>query len=107
MAFEFIGTINPKRRIDFTSWTALVSRYAQLSLADSCEIINPFTNETETIEYPSEFAEVVVDGRQVGALRWYRHGESIDAFGDVEIVGAIARGLAKELSGRFVSRDEC
>ena len=66
MALEFTGTINPKRRIDFTSWTALVSRHAQLSLADSCEIINPFTNETETIEYPSEIAEVVVEAdRQV------------------------------------------
>ena len=98
--FRNVGTITAA--VNESQWQALVNDRHELSCTDRIEYVNPFTQEASNMTFAGEMADVTIDGKQIGALRWFRMDEQeIGVFGTGDDMVEYARKLAKVLKGTF------
>lgn len=94
-------------RVDHDRWLEAVRRHPNLSLPEPGppkEVINPFTGEAMVVQPKQDIASIVVDGREIGQLKWRRERrEAIQVFGDLQVVRPIAEEVASTLGAQFQS----
>jgi Domain of unknown function (DUF4375) len=102
---EFIGSIQSASDppgIDKSRWHHVIQNHPKLALNEPKETINPFTKEPMVVEPNPDVARVIVDTREVGAMRWAKRGANeIHVFGDKDAVSPVAHEIAELLSARF------
>ena len=96
---KLIGTINCE--MDEDKWSALIEKHDELTPVDKITVVDPFTQETETIGFAGECVSVVIDAADVGAMRCCKKGIGIDVFGDSAAMQRLIDLLVKECSGDF------
>lgn len=83
-------------------WVEILREHPNLVSPGLREGINPFTKKPMTIFPRMGVSTVVIDGREVGRLKWRGAGENtILVFGEPSSVGPLAREIAQLLGGRF------
>jgi hypothetical protein len=102
-AFNPIGMIKLERKVTRRSWSAVVKEQAGLTLRDSCELVD-LAGKPSRFRSPKDFARLVLGGKQVGGF--FRQGERVIVFGDEKRVVPVAKSIATELGGRFVTLEE-
>ena len=102
-AFNSIGMIKLERKVTRKSWSAVVKAQAGLTLRDSCELVN-LAGKPGRFRSPKDFARLVLGGKQVGGF--FRQGERVIVFGDKKQVVPVAKSIAKELGGRYLTLEE-
>jgi len=69
---KFIGTIEPDSGATFdrNGWIALIGAHSSLAAAQTRQGINPFTKEPHVYRPAPDYAGVLRDGAEVGAIHW-------------------------------------
>jgi len=103
---KFIGAIPLSSTLTETEWDNIVGGHAELNPTDSVQVTKPYSSETVTINAPGALALLVVDGREVGAIHWWREGNEIDVFGAREKISTIANTIAEAVNSTFAPLPE-
>jgi hypothetical protein len=69
---EFIGTIEPDAgaALHHNGWIALICAHPSLAPVQTRQGINPFTKEPYVYQPPTDYAHILLDGKEVGAIHW-------------------------------------
>jgi hypothetical protein len=87
--------------ISLTTWQELIGAF-ELRPIESCELINPFTNEPTTLNDPLELAAFVIGEQPVGVVRWCSRGNGFDILGEPGAMTRLAEAIAERIGGEFV-----
>jgi hypothetical protein len=108
MDMQFLGTIEPGpgAAADPDEWIMLIGAHSSLALVSPQHGINPFTKQPHLFKPAADYANVVLDGAEVGAIHWAEDGSHRLVVWSVAAaktqVTEIARDVASKLGRRFV-----
>lgn len=88
-------------RISLAIWREDIQEF-QLHPIESCEIDNPFTGESTTLDVALELAAALSDGRRVGVVRWCSRGEGLDIIGQAGEMARLAEAITARIGDDFV-----
>lgn len=100
MALRLSGSIAGKK-VSKAAWDKLLQENSDLKAIQTCERVNPFTQNIDQISAPGCLAELQRDGTQIGVFHWYEKSGGLDVFGDDSEVLAKAEATAAQLKARF------
>jgi hypothetical protein len=112
MDMEFLGAIEPEHGAspEQSEWIALIAAHSSLALGKPKQGVNPFTKKAHMYKPAPDYAQVLLDGAEVGAI----HG-AMDNSNRLEVwsvaaakshVLVIAQDVASRLSWRFVRKTD-
>ena len=84
--------------ISLATWREVIEAF-ELRPIESCEVVNPFTEEPMTLNTPLELAALVIDEERVGVVRWCSRGGGLDVFGDPGAMTGLAEAIAARIGG--------
>lgn len=105
---ELLGTIRPNdsATVDRNAWIALISAHSLLASVASRQGVNPFTKKPYTFKAPADYARVMLNAVDVGAVNLAEDGSNClvvrSAPTAKKHVTAIAQDIAARLGMRFV-----
>ncbi len=99
---ECIGSIERDEdpTISVSTWQEVIGAF-KLRPIESCEILNPFTKERETLNAPLELAALVIGEQCVGVVRWCSRGQGFDIIGEPGAMTPLAEAIAERIGGRI------
>jgi hypothetical protein len=89
---------NPK--VSLATWREVIEAF-DLRPIESCEVVNPFTEEPMTLNTPLELAALVIGEGRVGVVRWCSRAEGLDVFGEPRAMTRLAEAIAARIGGAF------
>lgn len=99
-AIGWIG-LSEDPMVSLATWREVIEAF-DLRPIESCEVVNPFTREPMTLDFPLELAEVMIDGGRVGLVRWCSRAGGLDIFGEPGAMTRLAEAIAARIGGEFV-----
>jgi hypothetical protein len=112
MDMDFLGAIEPDHdaSADQNKWIALVGAHSSLAPGKPQQGINPFTKNAHVYKPAPDYAHVLLDGTEVGAIHWAMDNSHRLVVWSVAAakshVKAVAQDVASRLSWRFVLRTD-
>jgi hypothetical protein len=105
---DLVGTIRPgdSATVERNAWVALISAHSFLAPVAPRQGVNPFTKKPHAFQAPADSARIVLDGVDVGAVRWAEDDSNClvvwSAAAAKTRVTVIAQDVAARLGMRFV-----
>lgn len=96
---DLVGTVNCS--MNKAKWAALIEQWDELDRVDNITVVNPFTQETESVGKPGECVSITIDGANVGSMRWCERGSGVDVHGEAAALRGFIESFTKACSGTF------